>query len=337
MSAIKSSQVAVIGGGPTGLTAAIMLARRGYTNINVYERLAAPQPPDDPVWLTVDAERTYNIGIGGRGQSALKELDAMDIVDKYSVPVIGRYYWEPETPAMTPLDLFWTNRTYTTKCIPRDCLTACLMTEIITKYNNTVNLNYNTHCYNVSWSYHTQQDVTTEVCNLHLMNVASNSSAYDTKTVQATLVLGTDGVQSAVRESMLANMKKEKFFVKKFKDTNARVYRTIPLYFNRDSNPPLFSGKRKWRSDINYSIRTKTDINIDALPLRGGTYLGVVLFRPWDERFRSLKTAQDAKALFEKIFPMFSSSIRNEDLEIFATKRDSNLPIFSYAGPVLHK
>ena len=37
----------------------------------------------------------------------------------------------------------------------------------------------------------------------------------------------------------------------------------------------------KWRRDLNYSCRTKSDINIDALPLADGVHLGIVLYRPW--------------------------------------------------------
>ena len=67
-----------------------------------------------------------------------------------------------------------------------------------------------------------------------------------------------------------------------------RVYRTIPLHIataDRDEK----NGK-KWRGDLNYSVRTKSDINIDALPTKEGPYYGVVLYRPWDERFSNMKT-----------------------------------------------
>ena len=69
-----------------------------------------------------------------------------------------------------------------------------------------------------------------------------------------------------------------------------RVYRTIPLHFPKGSNVDKLG--KKWRGDLNYSVRTKSDINIDALPTKEGPYYGVVLFRPWDERFSEMKTGK---------------------------------------------
>lgn len=40
----------IIGSGPTGLFTSIMLARRGWSNIKVFDRLERPAPPDSPLW-----------------------------------------------------------------------------------------------------------------------------------------------------------------------------------------------------------------------------------------------------------------------------------------------
>lgn len=94
----KAANVVIIGGGPAGLASAIMLARRGYTNVKVYERLPAPSAPDDAsVWNDFEAGRNYNIGVSGRGQRALAELDVLTKIDNFSAKCIGRLEWSPET------------------------------------------------------------------------------------------------------------------------------------------------------------------------------------------------------------------------------------------------
>lgn len=74
----RPSSTAIVGGGPTGLAVALMLARRGYRDITVLERLAEPPPPASGQWG--NPERSYNLGIGGRGQVALAKLGAADKV-----------------------------------------------------------------------------------------------------------------------------------------------------------------------------------------------------------------------------------------------------------------
>jgi len=55
-----------------------MLARRGYRDITVLERLSEPPPPASDKWG--NPERSYNLGIGGRGQTSLAKLGAADRV-----------------------------------------------------------------------------------------------------------------------------------------------------------------------------------------------------------------------------------------------------------------
>ncbi len=55
----------IVGAGPAGSTAAILLSKRGYT-VNVYER--RPQPKQD----AIDLKRTYIIALTDRGLKALR-------------------------------------------------------------------------------------------------------------------------------------------------------------------------------------------------------------------------------------------------------------------------
>lgn len=84
------ASTAIVGGGPTGLAVALMLARRGYRNVCVYERLAEPPPPASPEWG--NPERSYNLGIGGRGQTALAKLGAAEKVLSWCAEAVVSFF-----------------------------------------------------------------------------------------------------------------------------------------------------------------------------------------------------------------------------------------------------
>jgi len=138
---------AIVGAGPSGLATAIMLARRGWNNITVYDRLGEPEPPSSSFWGNPD--RSYNIGIGGRGQKALTSFGVWERVEKYSAQVNARQDWSPgsEEPVFTDLS----HRTYKTKVIQRDRLTSVLYEEVLEKYSDQVNVVFDATCEDVIW------------------------------------------------------------------------------------------------------------------------------------------------------------------------------------------
>jgi kynurenine 3-monooxygenase len=75
--------IAIIGGGPGGLTAAIALARRGVRS-TVFERDAHPErmPRFNP-------DRSYPIDLTGHGLNAVRYIDAVDHFDAHMVPFRG--------------------------------------------------------------------------------------------------------------------------------------------------------------------------------------------------------------------------------------------------------
>lgn len=85
---------AIVGAGPTGLFTALVLARRGYQNITVYDRLARPDDPSSPNWG--NPYRSYNLGLGARGQIALGAAEVWDSIEPFCAQAIGRKDWTPE-------------------------------------------------------------------------------------------------------------------------------------------------------------------------------------------------------------------------------------------------
>lgn len=85
-----AERVHVVGSGPAGLSTALMLAQRGYRQISIYESRERPPTADDgAAWA--DTERSYNVGLNGRGQSALKRLGLMEKVTCISLLFIRLY------------------------------------------------------------------------------------------------------------------------------------------------------------------------------------------------------------------------------------------------------
>jgi 2-polyprenyl-6-methoxyphenol hydroxylase-like FAD-dependent oxidoreductase len=273
-------------------------------------------------------------GISGRGQRVLQSLDAMKRVNIHSQDVMGRIFWEPGTPVETPLTQGWYNGTkrYVTKCIPRDRLTSCLAAEIQQYHNATVRFHFNSLCKEVRWTGAPEEE--TQPIALTLASPADPNGAL--RTESADMLVGTDGAQSAVRDTFAARLGNT-FRHMRYTDTNPRVYRTIPMHFPRHPEAVANPTNNRWRLNVNYSARTTSDINLDALPVPGGPYLGVVLYRPGNPVLSNMHTAADARHFFDTYLPMFSPVVLDEDLDAFARKQDSRLPVFSYSGPVLHQ
>src|SRR5919199_1064035 len=79
-------KIAIVGGGPAGLVAAIALARRGIRT-TVFEREVHPEraPRFNP-------DRSYTIDITGHGLRALRHIDATSYFDARMLPFNGIKY-----------------------------------------------------------------------------------------------------------------------------------------------------------------------------------------------------------------------------------------------------
>ncbi|CAM9189999.1 unnamed protein product [Choristocarpus tenellus] len=315
----KALSTAIVGGGPSGLASALMLARRGYKNITVLERLQEPPVPSSSVWG--DAERSYNLGIGGRGQVALAELGVMDRVRSWCADAVGRKDWSPQTP--DGAERIFTERKYNTKVIQRDRLSSCLLEEIREKHKDAITVRFCVECMGVDWR--EAGGGTGAELTIH------DTSLGEEYKVEADLVMGADGVKSAIRDSLESSpdlmkaLSGKRLQVKRFQDNNQFVYRVVPFKLNKG-----------WRIDFNYSHRTKKEITLETLPTKEGMHVGILLFRPGDQRVLGLKNAGDTKALFQELFPQFAEMVSDEAYERLAAQSSSRLPVFSYVGPVLH-
>ena len=274
----------IVGGGPSGLATAIMLAQKGFKCIQVLDRLPAPAAAvDDSVWS--DTARHYLVGLGGRGQRALDEIGCWEgVVEPFCSTVVGRKDWNPGAPVDGGVERIFTDRPYLTRVIPRDRMVSVLYEHIRKQYDGTISIRHGVEVTDVVWET-TEGEADAEEAVLTVAPCSieggaeysgSEECAVDDAPpleMRTPLLIGADGARRTIAHAMEADdtnhrtllkrfgfgrLDSTRFRVRRFVDTNVRVYKTVPLEL-----------PGSWRRDINYSCRTST-VNFDALPTLDG-------------------------------------------------------------------
>ncbi|KAL7576013.1 hypothetical protein ACA910_000800 [Epithemia clementina (nom. ined.)] len=342
----------VCGGGPAGLLTAIMLAQKlPSTSIRVYDRLSEPPNPDDEmVWN--DVAKFYLIGLGGRGQAALKHFGVWDEVKKRCVAVVGRRNWEPDGPEDGVERVFTKkDKKVTAQVLPRDKLVGVLHKYIVEHYKDRITLFYGHELRPLKFDFSKGSQVLVEVSKCSAESSQQEQAAdpavvlCDTENIvyiATDLLIAADGtVRTIANEMEKADQRRfaamnpikrlfagQPFRVKRFVDDNQRVYKTVPLKV-----------PKSWRPDINYSARSKgSKTTFDALPANSdGSFCGVLLLKKDDEIARADTDPDVLRKRLDADLPQFSALLSDDVVATIAQKPVSYLPGFRYAGPRLHE
>ncbi|MEM9952419.1 MAG: NAD(P)/FAD-dependent oxidoreductase [Chloroflexota bacterium] len=171
MTHTDKSKIAIIGGGPAGLVAAIALARRSVPT-TVIETLEHPD-----IALRFDPNRSYTIDITGHGLKALRYIDACDEFEQQLTPFKGiRLYGSNLVEAWD--DDGWTGS--------RGDILRALMSVINKHYANIIQFEFETRV--------TEVDVQTGI----VTTVAQGAK----QTRQFDFIIGADGGGSVVRQAI---------------------------------------------------------------------------------------------------------------------------------------
>lgn len=68
-------------------------------------------------------------------------------------------------------------------------------------------------------------------------------------------------------------------------------------------------------------------VTLQALPTREGIMMGLLLFKPGNAVIEEIKTTEEAREFFAKQFPQFLPHIDSAELERFAERPVSKLPV----------
>jgi kynurenine 3-monooxygenase len=360
----------ICGGGPAGLLSAIMLSQKYGSShrIAVCERRPTipPSPIDDTVWN--DVARFYLLGIGNRGQTALRAFGAYDDFEKVSVAVNGRRDWQPGMTNVQDGKITPAKKDVVSRVLPRDKLVGLLHHHIVEKYADAnIDLLYG---YDVEpMSFGNDDDKEQDFVTVRISKCKGASSSSESNTEAETddgtyaasqdseqlcsadgfsllattkLLIGADGSARTVANTMerfdaqrisklnpIQRLFAEKpFKVTRFEDDNPRVFKSVPISLPAED----------WPHDLNYSARSRDSrITLEALPSdEKGTLCALLLIKPHDEFAQSNADPKKLRSFFNEEFPQFSALISEEEIERVATKSASVLPAFRFAGPRLN-
>jgi len=362
----------ICGGGPAGLLTAIMLSRKYGPDhrIAVCERRSTipPSPSDSTVWG--DVAKFYNLGIGFRGQNALRSFGVLEDFKKHSVAVEGRRDWQPgmsrpEDGRVTLTEMSGDS----SRVLSRDKLVGVLHHHIVDNYSNSnIDMLYGYGAEPVSfgsdWNDGGSDAVKVLVSKCDEIDVGLEEKSklppssefvpsQDSEQVctvegvvvtSTKLLIGADGSARTVANSM-ERYDQDRLDTLRKTNPLARIVEGKPFRVTRfvDDNPRVYKSipiplPADWPGKLNYSARAKNGrMSLEALPADDqGNLCALLLMKPDDELAQSEVDPNILRSFFDDNFPQFSVLISDEEIARTATKSSSSIPAFRHSGPKLH-
>eukprot|EP00172_Hildenbrandia_rubra_P001732 Plantae.Rhodophyta-Hildenbrandia_rubra.ctg23094.p1 GENE.Plantae.Rhodophyta-Hildenbrandia_rubra.ctg23094~~Plantae.Rhodophyta-Hildenbrandia_rubra.ctg23094.p1 ORF type:complete len:496 (+),score=68.30 Plantae.Rhodophyta-Hildenbrandia_rubra.ctg23094:181-1668(+) len=328
--AITDTPTVIVGGGPAGYAAALLLASRGWTRVTLVER--SPNP------CAVDPGRQFSYLLSYHGLRFIDELPKLaKRLEKEGVSIIP--------PSMTLLapGKEPTKKTFDTgeKRMPsywvrRSNLLRMMSEYLEEEYPGRVEVLVGTECTSVSFSAST-------ALSKAPIQVRVKGVDDEEQILEAELVLGCDGVRSVVREALYEDEKKEEPTVSSRRGFGVDVWTSpsVGLRYKSLMLPPkpvlvkdpelvaepdgmyVFRGKTNKRSADRLFNMGMLPVGVDVSQGRTGT----IVRRPSHDLWK-IKTAEEAYDMFEENFPHVAvrDLITPEEMARFAASEPGAFP-----------
>lgn len=319
--AFAEQQVLIIGGGPAGLATALMLAKRGWTNITVLEKRTAAD--------YYEPDKSYNYLIDGRGQKLTDLLGVTEEIAKRSVPSTEFYLTliKPNGSRKTSKVPIVDPNRKTAYWIPRREFVLLLYQEIERNWHNRITVLFNTQCFQIN---KTEEKI----------EILARGDDESVIRFEPYLLFGCDGINSIVQKTLKEWDKSmsDRFEIKYFPSPSSHLkYKVLSL-------PPKFpldhSGKEYALSHMTYIIRgafrnRARSVSLGLLPLQNpdAPRTANIVTRP-THKVWELKNSEEIYNFFEKAFPQLPirQIVSEEEANRFAQSEGGYFPIPQYCS-----
>jgi 2-polyprenyl-6-methoxyphenol hydroxylase-like FAD-dependent oxidoreductase len=313
--------VVIVGGGPAGLGAALMLAKRGWQDIIVLEK----RPSAD----YYEPDKSFSYQIDGRGQKLTDFLGLTSQLADLSVPSTEFYLTlikKDGTRKTSKLPIADPNRK-TAYWLPRASFVQLLYQEIEQNWSDSIQVFFQTQCVEIQR-------------NQEYLEIIAQLPDEKQLTFTPTLLVGCDGLNSIVRQTLhqWEQRKSHNFQMQQFPSPSSGLkYKVLTL-------PPQFPLSEREgdlaQSTMAYAIRStltgrKKAISLGLLPLKDPSQprTANIITYP-DHQIWQLKTQEEVTHFLKQAFPQISLEqiISPEEIARFAASEGGTFPIPQYCS-----
>lgn len=319
--------ILIVGGGPAGLAAALILAKRGWKNITVLEK----RPTAD----YYEPDKSFNYLIDGRGQKLTDFLSLTHQLSEIGVPTTEFYITriKPNGRGKTSKIPLVDPKRKTAYWIPRKSFVSLLYQEIERNWQDSITVLFNTKCVQI-------HKIPVDNPAQEKIEVIAYGENESITKFEPFLLVGCEGIHSLVRTTLKEWDKptSDRFEMKCFPSPSAGLrYKvlSLPPNFSLDS-----SGKKHAVCTMAYAFRSafrgrRQALSLGLLPLKNPDEPRSANIITWpDHKIWELQSSEEVYDFFEKAFPQLPirQIVTPKEAARFAKSEGGSFPTPQYCS-----